>query len=273
MKTKDTGVSQQRRNRRTRSAPSLRISKLGIISRNYQCKFCNGYRDFSHTLVAVLKLMDAQGCDAVLFSLYSIIPRDIYSPLPALKGLKTVKAVFLEEFHDGKRRKPRRYLVYYRTLKRWAEYEFFQVFGSLREKHREDIVEFVRKEMPKRILGNCCVLLCGETNGVKYSKEDKTVHDEFGLKAAIPKDVNIILNPIHDRMTRFEMKLKRQFLSKNGRWVISVWNKGKKDKNGRTRDGLGAAWTIFHNEKEKYVELTPNQLGVEIGILDFSKVI
>ena len=67
------------------------------------------------------------------------------------------------------------------------------------------------------------------------------------------------------------MKLKRQFLSENGRWVISVWNKGKKDKNGKVRDGFNPAWTVFHNGKEKKVDLIPNQLGVEIGILDFKK--
>lgn len=37
----------------------------------------------------------------------------------------------------------------------------------------------------------------------------------------------IILNPVHDKMTRFEMKLKRRFLPKNNRLVISVWNKEK----------------------------------------------
>lgn len=69
-------------------------------------------------------------------------------------------------------------------------------------------------------------------------------------------------------MIRFEMKLKRLFLSKNNRWVVSVWNKGKADKNGRPMDGPGLAWTVFHNGIEKDVKPEPNQLGVEIGIVD-----
>jgi hypothetical protein len=117
-------------------------------------------------------------------------------------------------------------------------------------------------------LGNCVVLLCGESNGVKYSKSDKSIHDTYGLAGAIPKEVNIVLNPVHDRMTRFEMNLKREFLSRNNRWVISVWNKGKQDKNGRIKDGFDAAWTVYNNGERKIVEPISNNFNLEIGILD-----
>jgi hypothetical protein len=269
--TKSGGSTQQAKNGIIGSAPSLNISNLGIVSRDYQRKYGNGYRDFSYTLADVLKLLDDQVCVAVLFSLFSIIPRKSYDPCFAFRKLKNINAVFLEEFRDGKSRKKGRYVIYHRTSKGWVKYEFSQVFGTITGKPRQEIDDFVRKEMPKRILGNCCVLLCGETNGVKYSKKDKHIHDDYGVRLAIPQNVNIVLNPIHDRMTRFEMKLKRQFLSENDRWVISVWNKGKKDRNGNSRDGQGPPWTVFHNGVEKEVELIPNQLGVEIGILDSRK--
>lgn len=130
--------------------------------------------------------------------------------------------------------------------------------------------DFVCKEMPKRMLGNCCLLLCGESNGVNYSRRDRSVHDDFRVRGAITKEVNIILNPIHDRMTRPEMIWKRKYLSKNSRWVVSVWNKGKVDKNGRVRDGEHPAWSVFYNGGKKEVESIPNQLEVEIGILDLA---
>jgi hypothetical protein len=36
--------------------PKLNIKKIGIVSRNYRCKFPNGRRDFSYALPEVLKL-------------------------------------------------------------------------------------------------------------------------------------------------------------------------------------------------------------------------
>lgn len=251
------------------SKPPLNIRKIGIVVRDYGARFSNGYRDFSQSLPQALKLLDKEGCDAVLFSLFSIIPRKGYDPRRAFNGLENIKAILLEEFQDGISREPGRYVVYYCAPSGLEEYEFYQVFGTVTGMPQEEIHDFVKNEIPKRILGNCCVLLCGETNGVKYSKVDKKIHDTFGLRKAIPKNVNVVLNPIHDRMTRFEMKLKRKYLSENNRWVISVWNKGKKDKNGRVRDGDGPAWMLYHNGKERIIDIH-KEFGIEIGILDIS---
>jgi hypothetical protein len=248
------------------SKPLLNIRKIGIVSRDYGVIFSNGYRDFSQSLPQVLKLLDEKGCDAVLFSLFSIIPRKGYGPHGAFNGLENIKAILLEEFQYREIREAGRYVIYYRASG-WEEYEFHQVFGTVTGMRQEKIHDFVKNEMPKRILGNCCILLCGETNGVKYSKVDKKIHDTFELRKAIPQNVNLVLNPIHDRMTRFEMKLKREFLSKNNRWVISVWNKGKKDKNGKIKDGDGPAWTLYHNGNERKIDIH-REFGVEIGILD-----
>ena len=179
-----------------------------------------------------------------------------------------IRTILLEEFQDGATRKADRYVVYYRSASSWDEYEFCQSFGTITGMHQDKLVHFVKHEVPKRIMGNCCVLLCGETNGVKYSKEDKKIHDTFGLRKAIPDQANVILNPIHDRMTRFEMELKRKFLSEKHRWVISVWNKGKQDKNGKTKDGDGPPWTVFHDGKEIDPPKIQNENGVEIGVLN-----
>ena len=267
MMTKSLNDVMQEKIEKNAAKPCLQITKLGIVSREYDHKYENGYKDFSHALPDVLKLLDQSGCDAVVFSLFSIVPRKSFNPYTCFKGLKNIKAVLFEEFKDEEKRKRGRYVVYHLS-KGWQEYDFLQQFGTLAGKKKDDIIDFVDKEIPRRIMGNCCVLLCGETNGVKYSPKDKKVHDVFKLRNSIPKTANIILNPIHDRMTRFEMKLKRQFLSENGRWVISVWNKGKKDRNGRSKDGKGPAWTVFYDGEEIVVTPIENQLGVEIGILN-----
>jgi len=270
--TKSLNTSSKRAIARTDTAPELNLTKIGIVARDYRYKFSNGYRDFSHVLPALLKLLDSKGCDSVLFSLFSIIPRRGFDVRSAFNNLKNIKSIFIEEFKDGDIREAGRYVVYYKTRRGWEEYNFYQVFGTITKMPQSKIDDFVNNEVPKRILGNCCVLLCGEINGVKYSKDCKQVKDLYGLRAAIPKGVNIVLNPIHDRMTRFEMKLKRQFLSRANRLVISVWNKGKEDKRGKVKDGRKPPWTIFHNGNEKEVDRLQNEFGIEIGIFDTSNI-
>lgn len=252
------------------TAPSLNIRKLGIVSRDHTLTSPNGFRDYSHSLLDVLALLDDRGCDAVMLSPWSIVPREGYDPLTRLR-LRNVKAILYEHRPQGgegvQGRPP--FFVAYQTATGWRKYERSQVFGTLTEKF--DMPAFVREELPRRILGNACVLICGETNGVKYSPKDKEVHDIYGLVAALPGDVKVVLNPVHDRMTRFEMVRKRKFLSRGGRWVVSVWNKGKRNKNGKTMDGKGVPWTVFHDGKPVTIDRVENDLNVEIGIVDLNR--
>lgn len=246
--------------------PDLKISKLGIVSRDY-----NKVRDFSKSLLEVLKKIDDERCDAVLFSLYSL-EKDSFNVQTCLKNLRNIKAVMMEEFkfNDDKKRKPIRYIVYHKIKDDWHEYVFYQQFGSLKDPNFKP--SFVKDEIPKRLLGNFCILLCGEPSIVKYSPKDHKVHDPYHFTKAIeaiPGKIKIILNPIHDRMTRFEMKLKRKYLSKNNRWVVSVWNKGKANKNGKVLKEKHPAWTVFYNgnDKTKDIEQRLDVSGVEFGIL------
>lgn len=251
-------------------APKINIERLGIVSRNYERKYGNGHRDFSYVMPALLSLLDERQCDAALFSLYLVIPRTDFDITSILSQLRNIKALFLEEFVDDEPRRVSRYLVYHKGVEGWQKYEFHQQFATITGMSRNEVLGFVASELPKRILGNCAVLICGESNGVKYFKSDKEIHDTFRMAASIPSNVSIILNPVHDRMTRFEMNMKRAFLSKNMRWVVSVWNKGKRDKNGTIKDGTDPAWTVYHNGVKIPVVSISNNLDVEIGILDAS---
>lgn len=253
--------------------PNIRVSKIGIVNRDYNQEY-NGYWDFTQSLGAIFKIFDDANCDAILFSLFSICSRQGYSIDRYLKQLSNVKLVLVESFGFGEfdEYKAIGNHAYHKghNTKKWFRYDYYQKFGSLNAMSEKMLSDFVSSEIPQRIFGNSLLLLCGETNIVKYSKSKKVVEDTYKLFRQIPEDTQIILNPIHDRMTRFEMKLKRKFLSKKNRWVISVWNKGKADKNGVIKDGSKPAWTVFFNGKEIQIDKINHNIGdkIELGIVD-----
>lgn len=249
----------------------FKVRKVGIVARDYNVRFPNGYRDFSHALPDILALLDKKGCDTALFSLYSIIPRKDYDILPTLTQYANLKMVCVEEFRDCRTgRKAGHYVVYCKAPDGWEEWRFLQAFGRVNwQSQCAEIETFAQKRIPTRVFGSCCVLVCGETNGVKYDRSgSKKVHDPCGVRNAIPPHVHVILNPVHDRMSRFEMVMKRRFLSEGGRWVVSVWNRGKLDKHGRTRDGASPPWTVFYDGEAVHIRKITNGLGVDIGYLD-----
>jgi hypothetical protein len=257
-------------NSTTEPTPRLTVRKIGIASRDYNHKYSNGFRDFSATFSRVLRVLDDNRCDTVLFSPFSIIPRKSFDPYRSLRGLQHVKSVLYEEFIDGQKRRILRSVVFHRQNNIWRKYElpsggFPKLRGSWQAKKRT-VYRFTREVLPGRILGNCAVIICGESNAVPYHQNTGRVGDDFGLRRSLLKDVTVILNPVHDWMSRHEMEKKRSYLSENNRWVISVWNKGKRDKNDKPRDAKGAPWTVFHNGREMAVEPLLDQKGVDIGI-------
>ncbi len=253
--------------------PNLTVRRIGLVSRDYNQDLGNGYKDFSATVAHMLPFLDNAGCDLVLFSLYSFIPRKGFDVLAGLE-LHTVRCLCFEEFVFDRKgnRKAGTYVVMVRTDDGWRQHRVQQAFGTLAGQPELVIHRFVQQEFAqRRILGNCCLIICGESNAVKYSPMQKRVVDAFGLRQAIPREVSVILNPVHDRMTRFEMLYKRRFLSEGNRWVISVWNKGKINSLGVTRDGTQPAWTVFHNGESVIAPSIANPWGVEIGIVSISE--
>jgi hypothetical protein len=123
-------------------------------------------------------------------------------------------------------------------------------------------------DLPSRQIGNALLVICGETNIVKLKRPSRTFEDGFGFCTRL-KDLKIrfILNPIHDYMTRYEMREKRRFYSRGGRTVVSVWNQGK-GKEARL------PWTVFHDAQERSDEVKEierpfsNRPDIRIGVLN-----
>ncbi len=102
----------------------------------------------------------------------------------------------------------------------------------------KDFVDF----LPNRTVDGGAVLICGETNIIKLKrKPEPGFSDPYGALPVLSSMGPVILNPIHDYMTRYEMRKKRQHYSRGGKWVLSVWNKGKR--KGETR----LPWTAYHD--------------------------
>ena len=266
----------------TTSPTDINIHKIGIVARDYNITFPNGYRDYSHVWAEVLALLDNEGCDAVLFSLYTLIPRLDFDPAAAVQCLKVAKLVCIEEYIDTPPdgRNAGECVVYCRERLDWREYRVKQAFGRINTPAMMKKAQgFAENELPKRIFGNCALIVCGEVNTGRYNKRVArlaggykrlgvdSVNDIFGVRAALPPETQIILNAGHDRTSRFEMPLKRRFFSEGRRLVVTVWNKGKRDIHGKIKDGFGPAWSAYFDGEAVPVTALPNDLGVDIGIL------
>lgn len=252
----------------------LNINKIGIVSRDYRNREKNGHRDFSYAFKSILTTLDEQACDSVLFSLYTIDNRTSFNVQNILEELnfENIRTIFLEEFKDSEERVPLENVIYYQDKDKWREQRLTQNFARANELTKKRIEDFRKEVKEKRIFGNFAVLLCGETNIVKYNKDDKKIGDPHNYLPLLNEEIKVILNPIHDRMIRPEMKPKREYLSKNQRLVVSVWNKGRSDKNGKVKNYKTPDWTVFYNGMEK--ELKPlnhnvdNQADIQIGIIN-----
>lgn len=253
---------------------NFQLNKIGLVSRDYNYRF-GSTRDFELLFDDILSMLDKKGCDTVLFSLYTLINGVNMNIRLSRLNLSNIKVVLWEKFTDGQERKPIEFNINYRKNNKWYDRKFTQIFSSLSSIKSRNLKATIKlfkdKIITERCIGNACVFLCGEINGVKYNKTHKRIDDIFNVRRAIPPNIQLILNPTHDKMTRFEMNLKRKFLSANGRVVLSVWNKGKIFNGGKRRDGKAPAWKVFRNGNEysvKPIQL-PSSLRnfpIEIGI-------
>jgi hypothetical protein len=124
------------------------------------------------------------------------------------------------------------------------------------------------KELPARKFGSSLLLLCGETNIIRTKRRSKKVEDRFDFRAKLKElGIKLIVNPVHDYMRRPEMKTKRAILSEDVGLVVSVWNRGNKDREAE------APWTAHLDGEDisaRIEEKTaiPSQPGIRMGLLD-----
>jgi hypothetical protein len=240
------------------------IRKVALVSHNYNVADSRGLYDYSEHFARINKLCDEQGCDTILYAMYTWDPD---SPVPRnheaiFGGLRHVQRVILEVG----RREPNRIdhtEVWLRSQQTplVARQKFAR--GAERKCKKQEFMN----DLPNRRVADSVLMLCGESNIAKMAHH-KCFTDLFGFTDCLrERSIGLILNPVHDYMTRYEMCEKRRHYSDGGRTVISVWNEGK---------GRDAAqpWTVFHDgvERTEAVWELPspfsNRADTRIGVLD-----
>jgi hypothetical protein len=234
----------------------MNSSKIALVSRDL-----SRLPDYAPHLSTIADACESWGVDTILYSLWSCdrsVGKEITGE-QVFGRTKSVEAVILESCYLPSKGACQT-LVWRRRdpQPRILRQRFARSSESQQRKH--DLI----RDFDDRKLGKHLVLLCGESNIVRIPASGG-VADDFGfLRKLRDDDVGVILNPIHDFMKRHEMKKKRAALSLEGRWVVSVWNKGKK---GETY----MPWTVFHNGSDltHSVREVPVQIpSVRIGIVN-----
>ena len=249
------------------------LGKVALVSRDYSIG-PNGCWDFSPHFKDILKICDASGCETVLFSPYSLDKRGIELASDPFANLSNVNIIVLEQI-----------LTTVDDNMYWEDIEMDnlvsivlqrssplpikvqQRFASSQDSKSQK--ELFVNEIASRQFRQRLLMICGETNIISTGRAGDAYHilqklDALGTKA--------ILNPIHDYMRRYEMKEKRALLSKNGRFVASVWNTGK----GREP---GLPWTLFYDGGELSDRIIlmegqiPNRPDILIGIFDCASIL
>jgi hypothetical protein len=82
---------------------------------------------------------------------------------------------------------------------------------------------------------------------------------------------SVILNPVHSKMTRYEMPWKRELYSRGGRTMVSVWN-------GSGQHESSPPWQIYRDGKDvtgsvrEMPSPVPGRPDIRIGVLDVADV-
>lgn len=240
------------------------IKKVAVVSHNYNLLNRYGAQDFTEHFAQINKLCDSKTCDTILYSLFTW---DEKSPIPRnrqniFNNLRHVKCIILEVGNKKSLRK---------VVEVWLRDEeqpllLEQYFAKSSDPYGKKR-EFIRN-ISDRIFGNGIMVICGESNIANFAPKEGIFKDPFSFNGILKSNsVKFIFNPLHDYMTRYEMKKKRGYYSRDKRAVITVWNQGK-------RKGEAAVpWTLFYNGKDVTGQVQeipcqiPTRQDIRIGIL------
>jgi hypothetical protein len=240
------------------------IRKVAVVSHDYNLADSHGLYDYSEHFSRINKLCDEQGCDTILYALFtwdkdSEVART-HSAI--FDGLIHVHRVVLELWQEPGN--PKYVEVWQRDERAPAiVYQRFAASSDPDAYKQEFVADF-----PKRQFADSLLVVCGETNIASLVRATGEFNDPYRFADRLREiSVRVILNPIHDYMRRYEMREKRRHYSLGGRTVISVWNRGKGKESA-------LPWTVFHDGEERTEAVRelptpfPDRPDIRIGIVE-----
>lgn len=248
---------------------SVAFRRVALVSHDYNVPDARGLFDYSEHFGRINKVCDDLACDTVLYALYTW---DSRSPIlrthdSVFSGLQHVQRIVLEiglppDSADSLEVWIRGRLQPIRMLQRFAT---SQSPTSDKQRFMDDL--------GARQIGPALLMICGETNIASTVRGSNEFYDPFGFTNQLRnRNVELVLNPIHDYMRRHEMREKRRFYSQQARTVLSVWNKGKGSE-------ASLPWTVFHNGHEKTDRVSeqsdpiPERPDIRIGTIDLAALL
>lgn len=242
------------------------ISKVALVTHDYNVQNELGFWDYSEHFHPINRLCDNEGCDTILYALYTW---DHRSPVA-----RTHDSIF------GSLRKVRRVILEVGEPTDWMEHvevwERGQPYARIVvQRFATSVAPAAQKqqfldELPGRRVADGLLVLCGETNIGSLVRGSDEFYDPYHFVEQLQDmKVRVVLNPVHDYMRRYEMREKRRHYSSGGRTVVSVWNQGK----GRESH---FPWTVFLDGVERTGDVVdlPSPVSerpdIRIGVLDLT---
>jgi hypothetical protein len=159
--------------------------------------------------------------------------------------------------------------LWFRTRRHPVRFQQYFSRSSARTEQKKSFIS----DLDRRELGECLIVVCGESNIVNTRKGVGIVDAYHFRRQLRQRAVRVILNPLHDYMRRYEMVLKRAALSRATQIMVSVWNRGSK---GGAEARL--PWQLYFQgrRRDEWIqELNApviGQPGVRVGIVDLDAI-
>lgn len=237
---------------------------VGIVSHNYHPD--GKYVEMGQpAMLAAIKQLDAEKCDTVVFSHYTVATTmEALQEKQYFGDTQSIKTLLFEVVSDWTDQtqlpKGTSHLVVWEKGKKPSSFKQMFAQGSAKP-----VVKLaLMADMPNRFFSNDVLISCGESNIITLRRKGG-FDDPFGMfkvLAAHP-GTQVIFNPVHDYMRRYEMRKKREEFSKHVPLVISVWNKGK------AKGEAIIPWNVYKNgvEETKLVRnLKPTVVNQFVGV-------